>query len=152
MPTEAKLYTGLFKWKDIKRWHKTWHVYLCMSFVFLVVHSISSCAPTRVNTEWVELTQEDLQSHSIFWRPGRLDKLVVRVSPVRLNKAGCWADGYVGVILVIFWVRSYNVRGQPAVFSVAEINIIPLGVRPPLFFLFCPHPSSTSFPSRFFMC
>lgn len=29
MPTEAKLYTGLFKWKDIKRWHTTWHVWLC---------------------------------------------------------------------------------------------------------------------------
>lgn len=29
MPTEAKPLTGFFKWKDIKRWHKTWHVYLC---------------------------------------------------------------------------------------------------------------------------
>ena len=29
MPTEVKPLTGLFKWKDIKRWHTTWHVYLC---------------------------------------------------------------------------------------------------------------------------
>lgn len=29
MPTEAKIYTGLFKWRDIVRWHKTWHVWLC---------------------------------------------------------------------------------------------------------------------------
>lgn len=29
---------------------------------------------------------------------------------------------------VIFWVKSYNVTGQPKVFSVAAINIIPLGV------------------------
>ena len=32
MPTEAKFYSGLFKWKDIKRWHTTWHVYLCKHF------------------------------------------------------------------------------------------------------------------------
>ncbi|OLN86541.1 Pantothenate transporter liz1-like protein 11 [Colletotrichum chlorophyti] len=30
---------------------------------------------------------------------------------------------------MIFWVKSYNVPGQPAVFSVAEINIIPLGIN-----------------------
>jgi len=29
---------------------------------------------------------------------------------------------------VIFWVKSYNVKGKPLVFSVPEINIIPLGV------------------------
>lgn len=29
MPSEKKLFTGLFKWKDIVRWHKTWHVWLC---------------------------------------------------------------------------------------------------------------------------
>ena len=29
MPTEAKPITGLFKWKDVKRWHTTWHAYLC---------------------------------------------------------------------------------------------------------------------------
>lgn len=29
---------------------------------------------------------------------------------------------------VIFWVKSYNVKGKPMVFSVPEINIIPLGV------------------------
>ncbi|KAH6657273.1 major facilitator superfamily transporter [Truncatella angustata] len=58
MPTEVKPLTGLFKWKDIKRWHTTWHVYL-----------------------------------------------------------------------LIFWVKSYNVTGQPAVFSVAAINIIPLGIN-----------------------
>lgn len=28
MPSEAKVYTGLFKWRDILRWHKTWHVWL----------------------------------------------------------------------------------------------------------------------------
>lgn len=32
---------------------------------------------------------------------------------------------------MIFWVKSYNVPGKPAVFSVAEINIIPLGVSRP---------------------
>ncbi|KXH34014.1 major facilitator superfamily transporter [Colletotrichum simmondsii] len=58
MPTEVKPYTGLFKWKDIKRWHTTWHVYL-----------------------------------------------------------------------LIFWVKSYNVTGKPPRFSVAEINIIPLGIN-----------------------
>jgi ACS family pantothenate transporter-like MFS transporter len=26
--TDSKPLTGLFKWKDIKRWHTTWHVYL----------------------------------------------------------------------------------------------------------------------------
>ncbi|KAI0129894.1 major facilitator superfamily transporter [Xylariales sp. AK1849] len=64
MPTEVKPLTGLFKWKDIKRWHLTWHVYL-----------------------------------------------------------------------LIFWVKSYNVTGQPAVFSVAEINIIPLGIN--IITIFC---------------
>ncbi|KAJ0114074.1 major facilitator superfamily transporter [Diaporthe amygdali] len=58
MPSERKPLTGLFKWKDIKRWHTTWPVYL-----------------------------------------------------------------------LIFWVKSYNVPGKPAVFSVAEINIIPLGIN-----------------------
>jgi hypothetical protein len=33
MPTESKPLTGLFKWKDIKRWHTTWHVYLCKHLV-----------------------------------------------------------------------------------------------------------------------
>ncbi|KEF60388.1 uncharacterized protein A1O9_01948 [Exophiala aquamarina CBS 119918] len=31
--------------------------------------------------------------------------------------------------LLIFWVKSYNTEGQPPVFSVAEINIIPLGIN-----------------------
>jgi ACS family pantothenate transporter-like MFS transporter len=31
-------------------------------------------------------------------------------------------------VIVIFWVKSYNVKGKPLVFSVPEINIIPLGV------------------------
>ncbi|AAW43354.2 pantothenate transporter, putative [Cryptococcus deneoformans JEC21] len=74
MPTEAKLYTGLFKWKDIKRWHKTWHVYL-FPFYFLAAAQIGQAGSS-----------------------------------------------------MIFWVKSYNVSGQPAVFSVAEINIIPLGI------------------------
>ncbi|KAI8297864.1 putative transporter SEO1 [Colletotrichum sp. SAR11_240] len=30
---------------------------------------------------------------------------------------------------MIFWVKSYNVTGKPPVFSVAEINIIPLGIN-----------------------
>ncbi|KAJ5014692.1 Core trichothecene cluster (CTC) protein 14 [Colletotrichum sp. SAR 10_99] len=30
---------------------------------------------------------------------------------------------------MIFWVKSYNVSGKPPVFSVAEINIIPLGIN-----------------------
>ncbi|EPE02817.1 mfs general substrate transporter [Ophiostoma piceae UAMH 11346] len=58
MPTEKKPMTGLFKWKDIKRWHTTWHVYL-----------------------------------------------------------------------LIFWVKSYNVKGKVPRFSVADINIIPLGIN-----------------------
>lgn len=29
MPSETKVHTGLFKWRDIVRWHKTWHVWLC---------------------------------------------------------------------------------------------------------------------------
>ncbi|KAK0711816.1 major facilitator superfamily transporter [Lasiosphaeris hirsuta] len=58
MPTEVKPLTGLFKWKDIKRWHGTWHVYL-----------------------------------------------------------------------LIFWVKSYNVKGQPPRFTVPQINIIPLGIN-----------------------
>ncbi|KAK7697120.1 hypothetical protein SLS64_013864 [Diaporthe eres] len=33
------------------------------------------------------------------------------------------------VYLLIFWVKSYNVPGKAAVFSVAEINIIPLGMN-----------------------
>ncbi|KAF2418395.1 major facilitator superfamily transporter [Tothia fuscella] len=28
MPEERKPLTGLFKWKDIKRWHTTWHAFL----------------------------------------------------------------------------------------------------------------------------
>ncbi|KDN62094.1 putative major facilitator superfamily transporter [Colletotrichum sublineola] len=35
MPSEIKPFTGLFKWKDIKRWHTTWHVYLCNSSLLL---------------------------------------------------------------------------------------------------------------------
>ncbi|CAK7223969.1 hypothetical protein SBRCBS47491_005388 [Sporothrix bragantina] len=75
MPTEKKPLTGLFKWKDIKRWHLTWHVYLFpLYFTFL----------------------------SQFGQSGGS---------------------------MIFWVKSYNVTGKPAVFSVAEINIIPLGIN-----------------------
>ncbi len=29
MPTEVKPLTGLFKLKDITRWHTTWHAFLC---------------------------------------------------------------------------------------------------------------------------
>lgn len=28
-PTDSRVLRGLFKWKDIKKWHTTWHVYLC---------------------------------------------------------------------------------------------------------------------------
>ncbi|KAK1527856.1 major facilitator superfamily transporter [Colletotrichum paranaense] len=75
MPTEVKPYTGLFKWKDIKRWHTTWHVYLFpLFFTFLA----------------------------------------------QLGQSGG---------SMIFWVKSYNVTGKPPRFSVAEINIIPLGIN-----------------------
>lgn len=30
---------------------------------------------------------------------------------------------------MIFWVKSYNVKGKPAVFSVADVNLIPLGIN-----------------------
>ncbi|WWD18274.1 hypothetical protein CI109_102724 [Kwoniella shandongensis] len=75
MPTEAKLYTGLFKWEDIKRWHKTWHVYLFPAY-FLFAGQIGQAGAS-----------------------------------------------------MIFWVKSYNVPKKPPVFSVAEINIIPLGIN-----------------------
>ncbi|KAM0279697.1 hypothetical protein ACHAO9_011572 [Fusarium lateritium] len=73
MPTEAKPLTGFFKWKDIKRWHKTWHVYL-FAFAFMAQFGQSGGS-------------------------------------------------------MIFWVKSYNVEGQKPVFSVPEINIIPLGIN-----------------------
>ncbi|OIW23425.1 major facilitator superfamily transporter [Coniochaeta ligniaria NRRL 30616] len=75
MPTEAKLYTGLFKWKDIKRWHTTWHVWLFPFFFAL---------------------------NSQFGQSGGS---------------------------MIFWVKSYNVKGKPPRFSVPQINIIPLGIN-----------------------
>jgi ACS family pantothenate transporter-like MFS transporter len=34
MPTEKKMMTGLFKWKDIKRWHTTWQAWLSTYIVF----------------------------------------------------------------------------------------------------------------------
>jgi ACS family pantothenate transporter-like MFS transporter len=74
MPTESKPRTGLFKWKDIKRWHMTWHVWL-----FPVLFALAS------------------------------------------------QFGQVGNSM-IFWVKSYNVKGHPQRFSVPEINIIPLGI------------------------
>ncbi|KAF0329596.1 major facilitator superfamily transporter [Colletotrichum asianum] len=75
MPSEVRPMTGLFKWKDVKRWHTTWHVYLFpIFFAFLA----------------------------------------------QLGQSGG---------SMIFWVKSYNVTGKPPVFSVAEINIIPLGVN-----------------------
>ncbi|KAK1842211.1 major facilitator superfamily transporter [Colletotrichum chrysophilum] len=75
MPSEVRPMTGLFKWKDVKRWHTTWHVYLFpIFFAFLA----------------------------------------------QLGQSGG---------SMIFWVKSYNVTGKPPVFSVAEINIIPLGIN-----------------------
>ncbi|KAK1961538.1 major facilitator superfamily transporter, partial [Colletotrichum sublineola] len=82
MPSEIKPFTGLFKWKDIKRWHTTWHVYLFPLF-FSFMSQIGQSGGSR-------------------------------------NFQG---------FVVIFWVKSYNVAGKPAVFSVAEINIIPLGIN-----------------------
>ncbi|KAF6805439.1 major facilitator superfamily transporter [Colletotrichum sojae] len=75
MPSETKPFTGLFKWKDVKRWHTTWHVYLFPLF-------------------FAFLTQVGQSGGSM-----------------------------------IFWVKSYNEAGKPPVFSVAEINIIPLGIN-----------------------
>ncbi|WRT67554.1 uncharacterized protein IL334_004526 [Kwoniella shivajii] len=75
MPTEKKLFTGLFKWKDIKRWHNSWHVYLFPAY-FLFAGQIGQAGGS-----------------------------------------------------MIFWVKSYNVKGKTPVFSVAEINIIPLGIN-----------------------
>ncbi|KIL87754.1 major facilitator superfamily transporter [Fusarium avenaceum] len=75
MPTEAKPLSGFFKWKDIKRWHKTWHVYLFpVAFAFMAQFGQSGGS-------------------------------------------------------MIFWVKSYNIEGQKPVFSVPEINIIPLGIN-----------------------
>lgn len=54
---------------------------------------------------------------------------------VQFGQSGGSSKSYIFIVLVreltaavIFWVKSYNVKGQPAVFSVPEINIIPLGV------------------------
>jgi ACS family pantothenate transporter-like MFS transporter len=47
---------------------------------------------------------------------------------------------------VIFWVKSYNVTGKKPVFSVADINIIPLGVCLPLLLVLF-SPKCTPFPS-----
>ncbi|KZO94924.1 MFS general substrate transporter [Calocera viscosa TUFC12733] len=74
MPGETKLFTGLFKWKDVLRWHQTWHVWLFPLF-FLCNSQLS--------------------------QPGGS---------------------------MIFWVKSYNTATQ-TVFSVAAINIIPLGIN-----------------------
>ncbi|KAL1406878.1 hypothetical protein Q8F55_006287 [Vanrija albida] len=57
-PADLKIHTGWFKWRDVLRWHTTWHAWL-----------------------------------------------------------------------LIFWVKSYNVKGKPPVFSVAQINLIPLGIN-----------------------
>ncbi|EFX05161.1 major facilitator superfamily transporter [Grosmannia clavigera kw1407] len=75
MPSEAKMLTGLFKWKDIKRWHTTWHVYL-FPLLFTIITQFGQAGGS-----------------------------------------------------MIFWVKSYNVKGEPVVFSVADINIIPLGIN-----------------------
>jgi ACS family pantothenate transporter-like MFS transporter len=75
MPTEVKLYTGLFKWKDIKRWHTTWHAFLFpLFFAFM----------------------------SQFGQSGQS---------------------------MIFWVKSYNVKGKPPVYTIPQINLIPLGIN-----------------------
>ncbi|KAK5055396.1 hypothetical protein LTR84_013146 [Exophiala bonariae] len=75
MPSERKLLTGLFKWKDIKRWHTTWHAFLFpLLFAFMAQ----------------------------FGQSGQS---------------------------MIFWVKSYNVKGKPMIFTVPEINIIPLGIN-----------------------
>lgn len=43
MPSEHKLLTGLFKWKDIKRWHTTWHAFLCKHSGHLFVYYANGC-------------------------------------------------------------------------------------------------------------
>lgn len=75
MPTEAKLYAGLFKWKDIKRWHTTWHVWTFPIF-FLCNSQLGQSSGS-----------------------------------------------------MIFWVKSYNLKGKKPVFSVEAINLIPLGIN-----------------------
>ncbi|KAF4918330.1 Pantothenate transporter liz1 [Colletotrichum viniferum] len=73
MASEVRPMTGLFKWKDVKRWHTTWHVHLFpIFFAFLA----------------------------------------------QLGQSGG---------SIIFWVKSFT--GKPPVFSVAEINITPLGIN-----------------------
>ena len=37
MPTEFRPLTGLFRWKDVKRWHMTWHAYLCKHLVMAIL-------------------------------------------------------------------------------------------------------------------
>ncbi|KAM0259200.1 hypothetical protein ACHAPA_010876 [Fusarium lateritium] len=88
MPTEAKPLTGFFKWKDIKRWHKTWHVYLYYTA------SIHSANQSKVPVLFAFMAQFGQSGGSM-----------------------------------IFWVKSYNIEGQKPVFSVPEINIIPLGIN-----------------------
>ncbi|KAH6711887.1 major facilitator superfamily transporter [Leptodontidium sp. MPI-SDFR-AT-0119] len=72
-PTDSRVLRGLFKWKDIKKWHTTWHVY-----VFPLYFTFAA----------------------------------------QFGQAG-GSRAY----------NSYNVKGQTPVFSVAEINIIPLGIN-----------------------
>jgi len=36
-PTDSKRLTGFLKWKDIKRWHTTWHVHLCTCFILHLI-------------------------------------------------------------------------------------------------------------------
>lgn len=32
MPTEIKPFVGIYRWRDIKRWHTTWDSFLCKYF------------------------------------------------------------------------------------------------------------------------
>jgi hypothetical protein len=115
MPTEAKFFTGLFKWKDIKRWHTTWHVWLCKTLC------------SRAPTVFIRLlTCDQSPSSSLSCLSGA--SLEDQVSPLSCCLVGTQNDLQVPVI---FWVKSYNVKGHPPSFSVPQINIIPLGVSSP---------------------
>ncbi|WOO84454.1 Pantothenate transporter FEN2 [Vanrija pseudolonga] len=74
-PADLKIHEGWFKWRDVLKWHTTWHAWLFpLYFLFIV----------------------------------------------QLGQSGG---------SMIFWVKSYNVKGQKPVFSVAQINLIPLGIN-----------------------
>jgi hypothetical protein len=64
MPSEVKPFTGLFKWKDIRRWHTTWHPYLCKSTDHQLYSSIANESKFPCSLpSWLSLVNlEDLVS------------------------------------------------------------------------------------------